>query len=107
MVRKESPTSLTILWLAPLEAHRNGEIINYQVHLYDIESNSLSVKEVSGDSLRVVWNDLHPFYTYKYSVAAATSVGVGPHSHNGTVLMDEAGTLLCLLVNYPNSRQCL
>ena len=40
----------------------------------------------------VVFNNLHPYYTYKYSLAAATAVGVGPYSNNATIQLDEAGT---------------
>ena len=94
---KHNPTTLTITWAPPEEIRRNGEIVRYQVHLFDVLSSSRLVREVSGDSFSAEWTDLHPFYTYKYSVAAATSVGVGPHSHNGTVLMDEAGTMFFVI----------
>ncbi len=39
----------------------------------------------------VMYDNLHPYYTYKYSLTAATAVGVGPYSDNATVQLDEAG----------------
>ena len=39
----------------------------------------------------VQWTGLRPYHTYKYRVAAATAVGLGPFSENRTVQTSEAG----------------
>ena len=54
----------------------------------------------------VQWTGLHPYHTYKYRVAAATAVGLGPFSEERTVQTSEAGVILlihyceCLLTFY-------
>ena len=40
---------------------------------------------------QVQWTGLRPYHTYKYRVAAATAVGLGPFSENRTVQTSEAG----------------
>ena len=41
----------------------------------------------------VQWTGLHPYHTYKYQVAAATAVGLGPFSEERTVQTSEAGVI--------------
>ena len=42
----------------------------------------------------VQWTGLRPYHTYKYQVAAATAVGLGPFSEERTVQTSEAGVIL-------------
>ncbi len=86
--------SITLSWSPPLVT--NGRIIQYHVHLVECPTDILTITTVMDTNLMLV--DLHPHYTYKYQVSAATAVGVGPLSHNSTVQLDEAGIFECLFI---------
>ncbi len=85
---KNSPTSITLSWSPPVVP--NGDIVHYHAHLVECPTDTLMAVQTTETS--VVYDNLHPYYTYKYSLTAATAVGVGPYSDNATVQLDEAGT---------------
>ena len=83
-----SPTSANMSWLPPSREHWNGIIIHYIVRVSGADSEDkleLYVVELS-----LVISDLHPFYSYNFSVAAET-VAPGPFNNPITLKMPESG----------------
>ena len=81
-------TSVTLSWQAPPEENWNGVIRFYYVFVTELESGR-SFRLNSTKTNHLVAN-LHPYYTYNFSVAAVT-VGAGPISDTITLQTSEAG----------------
>ena len=71
-------TSIHLSWDPPPDDQRNGIIIYYTVHIVPPHGGA-SVHLNSTDT-RIVVTSLSPYTTYSCSVAASTSVGIGPFS---------------------------
>lgn len=77
-------TTLTLVWQPPLSEERNGIIISYTV----------SCSSENGDQYTVILNPililqiqgLSPVTEYTCSIAASTSVGLGPYTDTLTVV---------------------
>ena len=75
---------MMVSWQPPPFEHRNGIITGYSIRV--IQQNTDSEESIdwpvnnNTDNIIMVVNDLHPFYTYGFSVAAYTTVGLGPFS---------------------------
>ena len=77
-------------WDPPLPEHQNGPI-----GLYHITTTSTDTDEELHNTSTETWaviGPLHPFYTYKFSVAAET-VDVGPFTTPVVLQMPEAGII--------------
>ena len=85
------PTSLTLSWAPPLTERTNGLIQRYHVRITELETGQ--VRELNVTETSVVVSGLHPFYQYRYIVAAVT-VGVGPYSVASLVRLPEARMLI-------------
>ena len=107
-VRTEStdvPQDITVLpldsftvnmsWNPPPPEHHNGIIVGYTVQVVGVFDDS--ERELSTSELHTTVTNLHPFYTYKFSVAAVTIAG-GPFSNPVIVQMPEASELPYLLL---------
>lgn len=101
-----SSTSVHLSWLPPPAADINGIIQYYNLSFIEINTGSLTWNTVTTTSSIV--NNLHPFYTYEFSVTAVT-VGEGP-STIFILQMPESGInkaiLICSICCYsspPNS----
>ena len=70
-------TSITLNWQPPPEENWNGVVRFYYLFISEVESGT-SYRENSTTTTYLVEN-LHPFYTYVFSVAAVT-VAAGPIS---------------------------
>ena len=81
-------TSVTLSWQPPPEEDRNGLIRLYYVFVTELESGRSFTLNSTTTNYRV--HNLHPFYTYNFSVAAVT-VAAGPMNDNITVQTLEAG----------------
>ena len=81
-------TSVTLNWQPPPEEDRNGLIRLYYVFVTEPESGRSFTLNSTTISYSV--HNLHPFYTYNFSVAAVT-VAAGPISDNITLQTSEAG----------------
>ena len=84
-----TPTSLSLSWNSPLRNLRNGIIRHYVIRFIEQETNVTSQQQSSGTN--IIFNSLHPFYTYKFSISAVT-VGAGPYSQPTSVKLPQAGT---------------
>ena len=86
-------TYVYLSWDPPLPDHRNGLIEVYHIAITETDTDEeLQYISVYNNTLI---EPLHPYYTYKFSVAAVT-VDVGPFTSQVTLQMPEAGTIfLC------------
>ena len=84
-----SSTSAYLTWSPPSYEKQNGEILEYVI--------SASVLETGEDfDLTVTWESLDlmtldPYRSYLFSIAAATSVGLGPYTTVVSVKTPEDG----------------
>ena len=78
-------------WVAPSVEDSNGIVIGYIVRITGQDSNELI--ELQTNMTRVQVENLHPFYSYVFTVAAHTEAGVGPFSPVIHLQMPSAGML--------------
>ena len=83
-------------WVAPSVEDSNGIVIGYIVRITGQDSNELI--ELQINVTRVQVENLHPFYSYVFTVAARTEAGVGPFSPVIHLQMPSAGTFSDQLV---------
>ena len=65
-------------WVAPSAEDSNGVVIGYTVRVTGQDSNEVIELQTNMTSIQV--ENLHPFYSYVFAVAARTEAGVGPFS---------------------------
>jgi len=82
----KTSNSLTLSWEPPAVESQNGVIRQYVIRITEEETSAVMLHYAN--SVQVMVEDLHPYYTYTCSVAAET-VEVGPYSTNVTVQLDE------------------
>ena len=75
-----SPSTLSITWQPPAPDGQNGVIVSYTVQLIERPTNTTFTYQRGGSHTEVFITNLHPYYEYSCSVAAETSVGLGPFS---------------------------
>lgn len=75
-----SSSTLSITWQPPAPEGQNGIIISYTVLLNELPTNTTYTYQRDGSHTEILITDLHPYYEYSCSVAAETSVGLGPFS---------------------------
>jgi receptor-type tyrosine-protein phosphatase Q len=83
-------------WVAPSVEDSNGVVVGYVVRVTGQDSNE--VIELQTNTSRVQVENLHPFYSYVFTVAARTEAGVGPFSPVIHLQMPSAGKLKDQLV---------
>jgi receptor-type tyrosine-protein phosphatase Q len=81
-----SPYRLSVMWQAPPVETQNGEIRYYVVKVIEEVTMAETLLNTSDDSTVFFLDELHPYYHYIVTVAAA-SVGIGPFSSQSTVHM--------------------
>ena len=84
-----SPTSVMISWNPPPPEHQNGIIVGYVIRVTGVDAAENI--ELSVNNRNITVPSLHPFYTYRFSVAAVT-IAFGPFNNPVTLKMPEAGT---------------
>ena len=82
-------TSVRLSWDPPLPEHQNGPIEAYHIAITETDTDA-QLQHISTENSTII-GPLHPFYTYKFSVAAVT-VQVGPFTSQVTLQLPEAGT---------------
>ena len=87
--------SVYLSWRPPSPEYHNGDLTGYNVTFTATNSEEVLTTFSAINSTRIT--SLYPFTTYTISVAAATSVGIGPYSTAITFMTDEAGRALLLL----------
>ena len=93
-------TSFSLTWESPAFEATNGVIQQYVVQV--VELNTGRQVMVSTNTTEVTLEDLHPFYTYSFRIAAET-IAVGPFSTPLAIQLLEDGEqwkLLLLIMPY-------
>ena len=86
MERVESSQSLSFSWNTPLLEDQNGVIVSYTIIVSGALTGQIAIsRTVPSSQTSVTMMNLLPFTTYLCSIAASTSVGIGPFSQNLTV----------------------
>ena len=75
-------------WLPPPIEHQNGVIISFIVRVSGVNTEEVIERTVTQLSNEV--SGLHPFYLYRFSVAAET-IAPGPFSNPITLQLPESG----------------
>ena len=88
-VQATDSQTLVLSWEAPLPEDRNGIITQYTVNITEMETGTRF--QLVTDNTTITAFSLHPHYTYSYTVAAETSVGLGPYTTPRAVQMPEDG----------------
>ena len=89
MATAVSSESVQVSWQPPPLEDRNGLISGYLVRVLGINTRDNYLLPLVNDS-SVVVESLHPFYAYRFSVAAQT-VAIGPFSAAVTQKLPEGG----------------
>ena len=72
-------------------AQRNGEIVGYIIRTYDMETLEYTQEfEVDGKKSLVI-TDLKTLHPYDFSIAAKTTVGLGPFSNTTSLVTLDGG----------------
>ena len=105
----EPPSNITVLptnastvivsWSPPLEEDRNGIIQGYTVRVVGVHTDEDFTLSVS--TTAAIVGGLHPFYSYKFRVAAVTILH-GPFSNPKTAMMPPFGKSNFKLQSYYN-----
>ena len=85
-----SARTLNITWEAPVFTEQNGIIRSYRLNISVTETGSSEL--LMSDQPQLLFEDLHPFYTYSFLIAAVT-ISPGPYSEILTIQMPQAGEL--------------
>ena len=91
-------THAMIVWEPPPPDHQNGLIGLYRIAITVVDTDE-QLQDVSAGTTTVL-GPLHPFYTYKFSIAAET-VQVGPFTSPITLKMPEAGNVSFIRFEFP------
>ena len=81
-------TSAQLSWLPPMENQHNGEIRHYNIRI--IELHTGREFQLTSTYTTIIYSQLHPAYTYHFSVAAVT-VEIGPYSDLAVTTTPEDG----------------
>ena len=65
-------------WLPPSTEDVNGVVTGFVSRVTGQDSNELIEQQTNATNILV--NNLHPFYSYVFTVAALTEAGLGPFS---------------------------
>lgn len=84
-----SPEDVLVTWNDPAIEDQNGIVTGYVIDV-TLVSTGLSFQRMS-TTTNFLLENLLPFSTYTYRVAAMTNVGVGPYSTADSFLTDETG----------------
>ena len=77
--------------MAPSVEDSNGIVIGYIIRVTGQDSNE--VMELQTNTTNIQVENLHPFYSYVFTVTGRTEAGAGPFSPVIHLQMPSAGTL--------------
>ena len=90
LMAEKSSSTLTLSWEPPSIESQNGIIRQYVVYITENETDTTT--HHYSNTTQLIISGLHPFYTYKCTVAAET-IGVGPFSAILVIQLDEDSEL--------------
>ena len=96
-VVSHSSTELTLSWSLPPEEGRNGLITGYSINITNNATGEVEIHSITVTRLSVP--SLSPYTTYICSVAAQTSVGLGPYV-SIAVTTNESGILSVMIISF-------
>ena len=76
-------------WLPPAPRETNGIITGYNIRVTGQDSDDMIELQTNETNIQV--ENLHPFYSYVFTVAALTEAGLGPFSPVIYLQMPSAG----------------
>ena len=82
--------TLVVMWTPPPEDLQNGIIVDYTVNITVTETGESFQRTTDGNTTLIL-TGLHPYYTYSITVAASTSIGIGPYTVVYFIRMPEDG----------------
>ena len=82
-----STRSVNISWTPPPSTEQNGIIQYYLLKQLNVNSGEMQINSIY-DTLAIIVNDLHPYYSYIFSLAAVT-VEIGPYSMEAAITMPQ------------------
>ena len=82
--------TLVVMWTPPPEDLQNGIIVDYTVNIAVTETGESFQRTTDGNTTLIL-TGLHPYYTYSITVAASTSIGIGPYTVVYFIRMPEDG----------------
>lgn len=83
-------THIYIDWDPPPEDQHHGELSEYRITIYEIETATSFQVFSDSDVTEATIGPLHPYYSYNFTILAVT-VGEGPPSTVITVKTEEDG----------------
>ena len=81
-------TTVVVSWLPPRAEDRNGVIQGYTLRVVGVHTREDFTQSINLTDITI--SGLHPFYTYKFTVAAFT-ISLGPFSNPKTLMMPSLG----------------
>ena len=99
-----SPRSASISWLPPLPENRNGILRYYILRLVD-EQLGYDDVIINTTLTSHTFSNLEEYNLYSYSIAAATSAGVGVFSDQNQFTTQEDGKVACTIVIAENFKE--
>ena len=82
-------SSLRLSWEEPPAEEQNGIVMRYSISVTVLETEERLGFMVAGTRFELY--NLHPFYTYSITIAAATVNGTGPYSAVFTIQLPPDG----------------
>lgn len=79
------------MWNSPLAEQQNGVIVGY--HITQTEVSTGDIAQFTTNITNLYIENLSPFTTYTWVIAASTVVGQGPFSITISLLMPEDGNM--------------
>jgi receptor-type tyrosine-protein phosphatase Q len=86
LTSQKTSRSLTLSWDPPTNETQNGVIQQYRIRIVEEDTSTTTMYTSKVTTISVT--SLHPYYTYKCSVAAET-VDIGPYTSVLTLQLDE------------------
>ena len=99
----DSSRSIAFNWQAPPVSEQNGIIISYTINVTETRSSYGLQQMVHRSQTSITVTSLLPFTTYSCSIAASTSVGIGPFSTLLIATTFEDG----MMYDYKVHRECI
>jgi receptor-type tyrosine-protein phosphatase Q len=87
-------SSLRLSWVEPPAEEQNGIITSHSINVTILETEERLSFTAPG--IRFELHDLHPFYTYSVTIAAATVNGTGPYSAVFSIQLPPDGESICV-----------
>ena len=85
-----SPTTILLTWSPPSMSDHNGVLTGYVIQATEIDTQ-LTIQHTTSVANNFTISSLNPFSNYLCTVAAKTSVGLGPFSPGEVIQTQQSG----------------